>query len=279
LEPGIDAELARELFQTLNGLTAAFGDNVHRHTSRVTQISDELSLEMHDPKVVLAAATKLVEANQQLQSDLASAKDEIQIQQRQIHEYMTEARTDALTGLANRRAFDEELRRRMAHRNRQGVPLSLALLDVDQFKRFNDFHGHQTGDKVLQSVARALTTTAREMDFVARYGGEEFAVIMAGTRLHEAIVAAERFRVAVEQDRLTHDGAKLGVTVSVGLAEALPEEDKARLVKRADSSLYAAKDFGRNYSFFHDGKGYQPIKLAQLVLPVENVSSDTISAE
>ena len=92
-------------------------------------------------------------------------------------------------------------------------------------------------------------------------------------------MVAEHFRVAVEQDRLTHDGAKLSVTVSVGLAEALPEEDKAGLVKRADSSLYAAKDFGRNYSFYHDGKGCQPIQLNQLVLPVENVFSETMSTE
>lgn len=121
---------------------------------------------------MLKAAKLLAEANKELQHDLAVVKEDIRIQNRQSQSYMNQARTDDLTGLPNRRAFEQELRRHRAHWERQKTPLTLILLDVDYFKRFNDYHGHQTSDVVLQEVAAILEKPVGEMGIVCRYGGE-----------------------------------------------------------------------------------------------------------
>lgn len=257
---GMDPELARECLAAINGLTASVDDNVVRHASRVAEISDGLRFENSgDANVVLAAAAKLIDANRQLQTELASAKDEIEIQQRQIHEYMNEARTDELTGLANRRAFEQELGRAVALWHRKESPLSLLVIDVDHFKRFNDYHGHQVGDIVLQRVAQVMSSGLREMDFVARFGGEEFAVILPATTQCDALTVAERIRVRIAAEILRHDEKQLRITVSVGVAQALPDEKKAKFVKRADSALYAAKNGGRNCTAFCNGDRHRLI--------------------
>ena len=165
-----------------------------------------------------------------------------------------EARTDALTLLANRRAFDEELARRIAEFRRHGRSYSLIMADVDRFKRFNDTYGHPAGDKVLQDVARMLRRKMREMDLVARYGGEEFAIILPGTNLNDASKAALRACEAIEKCPFRHDEKEFGVTVSFGVAEVLSNEDGAMHVTRADKALYAAKEGGRNCVYRHDGK-------------------------
>jgi diguanylate cyclase len=256
----IHSNLVGELLETMRGLAASVDDNVDRHSSRVTEITSEISDETgKDAAIVLAAASRLLEANKQLKSDLETAKAEIKIQERQLNSYMTESRTDELTGVANRRAFEEEIRRRLAQWHREQVPLSLILLDVDRFKWFNDFHGHQTGDVALQQVAQCLRAASRESDLVTRYGGEEFAVILNGTELAEAKSAAECLREAVVHSQLDIDGTEVHLSVSAGVAEALPSETKESFVKRADESLYAAKDDGRNCCHFHDGESSRPV--------------------
>jgi len=259
-QPTIDSVLMHELMEAMQGLTATVDDNVGRHASRIAEISSELDCETTtDAHVVLAAAARLVEANKQLQSDLATAKVEIQMQERQMRSYMTEARTDELTEIGNRRAFEEELERRLSQWKRQGIVLSLVLADIDHFKRFNDYHGHQTGDAVLFRVASAIAGAVRDMDIVARYGGEEFAVILPGTELDDAKIVAERLRTAVADNVCDLDQAELQVTVSAGLAAVLPSEDRDDLIKRADKALYAAKQAGRNCTYSHDGETPQSV--------------------
>jgi diguanylate cyclase (GGDEF)-like protein len=170
-------------------------------------------------------------------------------QSREIELHLAEARADVLTGLANRRAFDVELSRRLAQRQRQGTPLSLLIIDVDNFKSFNDEFGHPLGDAVLKRLASVLQARARHMDIVARLGGDEFAVLIPGSDLEEASLAAERLRSAIADSPLRCDGQEHTLTVSIGLAEARPDDDLASLVKRSDSALYAAKEAGRNCSF------------------------------
>lgn len=250
-----ESEVTRELLQTLQSLTTMVDDNVQAHTSRVAEISTNFNLERAtDPKIVLAAAARLMEANRQLQSDLETAKTEIRLQERQIRSYMSEARTDELTSVANRRAFEEELIRRLAQFHRQGVPLCLLLVDVDHFKRFNDYHGHQAGDAVLQSVADVMARVMRDMDLVARYGGEEFAVVLPGISLANASLAAERLRNAIADHSLAYGDAELQVTVSIGAAEALVDDGRDELLGRTDQALYAAKQAGRNCVRIHDGR-------------------------
>ena len=180
---------------------------------------------------------------------------------RQKHEadaLVAEARTDALTGLKNRRSFDEELHRQFAQRQRQGIVFSLLLIDLDHFKQVNDTHGHLAGDLVLQSVARLLTKTLREMDLVYRFGGDEFAVICPGSRLHEAATAAERIRQTVEKTPVLLKDSNTSVTLSVGVAEVDGSEVAGGMLQRADEALYAAKHAGRNRVHLHDGKHCVP---------------------
>lgn len=161
--------------------------------------------------------------------------------------------TDSLTGVANRRAYEFELARRIAQWERDGTPLILILLDIDYFKKFNDRYGHPAGDAVLQAVAQTLQLTIRKADLVARYGGEEFAVILPGINFEEAKDVAERMRRLIEDQRMTYESLILRVTVSIGFAQLLPGEDAASFTKRADAALYSSKEAGRNTVHFHDG--------------------------
>jgi diguanylate cyclase (GGDEF)-like protein len=153
---------------------------------------------------------------------------------------------DALTGVANRRLFDEVLRREAARARRQGGALALMMIDIDHFKQLNDQYGHPVGDARLREVAAVLAAHARRgTDLVARYGGEEFAVIMPGLHPREAAAMAEQMRAAVEGRRLPAPGGV--VTVSIGLAHLLARDaDPAALVDSADRALYDAKRGGRN---------------------------------
>ncbi|RZI54393.1 MAG: diguanylate cyclase [Pseudomonas sp.] len=158
---------------------------------------------------------------------------------------------DGLTGLANRRYFDEMLERAWAESCRSGQPVSLVMIDVDHFKRYNDTYGHPQGDLCLQRVAQALQSTARRpMDFVARYGGEEMAIVLPNTDLAGALIVAELAREAVQNMQLPHAASPLShVTVSLGIATHGPrfaKMDVQELIEDADRNLYRAKNAGRN---------------------------------
>ncbi len=172
-----------------------------------------------------------------------------------IETQLADARIDPLTGLANRRAFDEELERRFSETSRHEGGFCIALIDVDDFKDVNDRFGHLAGDTVLaQGVAEVLRTTIRKMDLGARYGGDEFAVIFPAARLGEAATAAEHVRTAVSSEPLDLEDSAFSITLSIGVAESLPDDNAAALFKRADEALYAAKQAGRNSVYQHDGQ-------------------------
>ncbi|WP_323122339.1 sensor domain-containing diguanylate cyclase [Burkholderia alba] len=160
------------------------------------------------------------------------------------------ARTDALTGLSNRGAFDETLRAEWARAHRTGQPLSLLFVDIDQFKPYNDYYGHQAGDDVLKAVGRCLALCVhRPADDVARYGGEEFVVTLPDTDAHGASVIAENIRRAIYELDIKHVKSPYGrITASIGLVtsqENVTHTDAA-LVRMADAALYQAKSAGRN---------------------------------
>jgi diguanylate cyclase (GGDEF)-like protein/PAS domain S-box-containing protein len=159
------------------------------------------------------------------------------------------ATRDGLTGLANRRCFDDTLQAEWQRALRHQQPLSLLMVDVDNFKQYNDAYGHLGGDECLQRIAGAVSSEMRTNDLVARYGGEEFAVILPNQSLKGAAIVAERIRCRVELLRLPNLGSEPHVvTVSIGAATALaaPEADPSQLVATADSALYRAKHMGRN---------------------------------
>jgi len=157
----------------------------------------------HQRLATVGVLSQVIDANEQLQKRLNEAEHMLKEQASEMSIYMSEARTDALTSLPNRRAFDEDLTRRMAEWRRYRRPLSIVMVDVDHFKQFNDKYGHQTGDEVLRRVARLLDETMRESDLVVRYGGEEMAVILPATDIQEACLAASELDVPSKRHRST----------------------------------------------------------------------------
>jgi two-component system cell cycle response regulator len=156
---------------------------------------------------------------------------------------------DSLTGMLNRRYFEERMAGEFCYAARHGSALSVLLIDVDHFKRINDSHGHQAGDEVLREVANQLRAAVRAEDVAARYGGEEFAVLARGIDVSAARVLAERLRTCVERASIQWRDKRLSVTVSVGFAHnhagsAVSKPDQ--LLAAADQALYAAKSGGRN---------------------------------
>lgn len=159
------------------------------------------------------------------------------------------ATRDGLTGLANRRCFDDTIHAEWQRAQRHQQPLSLLMVDVDNFKQYNDNHGHQGGDLCLRKVAGAVASEMRANDLVARYGGEEFAVVLPNESLKGAAIVAERIRQRVERLQLPRQRAHGDcVTVSIGAATALPGEgtELGQLIHTADCALYRAKHLGRN---------------------------------
>jgi len=161
-----------------------------------------------------------------------------------VHE---SALRDALTGAYNRRVFDDRLQGELAFSVRHKQPLSLLLLDVDHFKQFNDTHGHQAGDRVLQVVSRRIAETLRTEDVFARYGGEEFGILVRDTTPVGALVVAERLRGLVADTPIVYEGRELSVTVSIGVAcNGADSVTAEQLIKEADEALYRAKERGRD---------------------------------
>jgi len=161
-----------------------------------------------------------------------------------------ESITDALTGLNNRRYFDQRLGEEVALSKRYKHPLTLMLLDIDYFKKVNDTYGHKVGDEVLQNLSRIILETVRDSDIVARYGGEEIVIITPNTSKQEAQILGERIRSLVEQTTVAVVGTSkeiVQVTVSIGICSlSLVIADKDALIEETDQALYAAKKYGRN---------------------------------
>jgi diguanylate cyclase (GGDEF)-like protein len=154
---------------------------------------------------------------------------------------------DSLTGLFNRRYFDETLQRELASYRRDGAPISVLMFDLDHFKKVNDTYGHAAGDDALRAMGRLMKSSFRESDVVCRYGGEEFSVILINTDLTKAYSKAESFRRLVEQNELSWNGRDLGhLTASIGVASCTEFEEPECLVQAADAALYQAKRMGRN---------------------------------
>jgi diguanylate cyclase (GGDEF)-like protein len=259
----IDAKRVESLLAQLYGWTTDVAHGVGEHSSQVAAVGRELSTLANDGDgkgaPVVQAIARLLQANARLEEQLAQASERMQEQAREIEVKLADALTDPLTGLANRRALNQELSRRAAEFKRMRTPLSLVMVDVDYFKRLNDTQGHQAGDAVLRGVAGVLKATVREMDLATRYGGEEFAVILPTATLQVARQIAERIRQAIAQARFGFGGRELRVTASIGAAEMLAGGDQETLVERADLALYAAKEAGRNVAYYHDGEVCRPI--------------------
>ncbi len=229
------------------------GDAVEDHEDGVALLALPLRLRTGGTAAAVAIARvgrRFTTEERELVEYLA-AQAATSIENVALHERAEEqAVTDALTGLANRRHFEERLVEEVERSRRSREPAGLLMLDIDNFKQVNDVHGHVAGDAVLREVAAVLGETAREIDLAARYGGEEFALILPGAGLEGAGQVGERVRAAIEAREILVDGAAgdpLHVTVSVGAAALGHGPEEARsLVAAADEALYRAKRLGKN---------------------------------
>jgi len=187
--------------------------------------------------------TSALEANfLKTTKDLDEIKDSLKLAEQHSN-------TDALTGLANRRSLEAFLRGAQMSAMETGTPLSILMIDIDHFKKFNDTFGHQVGDQVLRLVGRVLQENVRDCDLAARYGGEELMAILPGAPLNACAEAAERIRRRISEARLTRrtTGEELtSVTVSIGVAQFRMGESADRMIERCDRALYQAKRSGRN---------------------------------
>lgn len=228
--------------------TGAYNETLNDVSRLLQKDADAVALD----KVVdalLAATDTMRRHTANLETQLQSAMRVVSALTRDLETTQRKATTDALTGIANRSAFDAGIRRAMADCAATGVSLCLLLSDIDHFKSFNDTWGHQTGDQVLKVVAGCLNAGVRETDLPARYGGEEFAILLPDTGIADAARIADEIRRAIERARIVKKatGQTLGrITMSFGVAERRPGDDAEALIARADALLYAAKDAGRN---------------------------------
>ena len=249
------SRIAHEIADALDALKKA-GATTERYGATLNVAADSLQSASIDGdalkrliNVLASATTEMSKQNSNLSHKLATSSQEMEKLRTSLRQARAEALTDALTGIANRKLFDETLRLRKDEADAEKTELSLLLCDIDHFKSFNDTWGHQTGDQVIRFVASALAKFALPDHIVARYGGDEFAVIMPRTSLKEAGRIADQIRSAIEAKRLVRRSTNetIGaVTVSFGGALYAPGESVGQIITRADECLYMSKRNGRN---------------------------------
>jgi diguanylate cyclase len=247
-------QIARDLSQVLGFLKEA-GDKSDIYGKTLETAATHLNRGMAPEQLgqivsSLAAATlDMANHNQHLNQQLQRSTREVDTLRQSLESVRVESLTDSLTGLANRRMFDETLRMRIEEARAQRSDLCLVLCDIDHFKRFNDTWGHHTGDQILRFLASAMQAHSRPDWLVARHGGEEFAIVLPRATARMAAQTAEALRTAIQAKRLRRRSTNedLGqVTVSIGIARLQPGDTPQGFVERADACLYSSKRNGRN---------------------------------
>ena len=250
----ISDTMSSELGEVMSSLASAQGQTSDYGRS-LGSASEELDVASDTTDVkdivarLLASTQAMQDHNKALEARLNSSQEQISVLSESLETARFESRNDQLTGIANRKAFDENVKAMTGAAIDEGQELCLLIGDIDHFKKFNDTYGHQTGDQVLRLVATCLTSVLKGQDFAARYGGEEFAVLLPETTLQAAITVANHIRKTVLSKKLIKKstGEDLGnVTMSFGAAKFRPGEGIDTWIHRADACLYAAKHAGRN---------------------------------
>ncbi len=244
-----------DTMEQVSNLVGQAGNDTSRYGEALAGITGSLSAESSNEQVrgavddLLTQTTAMQQQNARIRQQLLESNREIDELRQNLDVARTEAMTDSLTGLMNRRFIDDALQSSAGDCISADQPLSILMLDVDHFKKFNDTYGHQLGDVVLKQVARCLTSSTKGRDIVGRYGGEEFMIILPNTDLDGAISVAQEILGSVAGKRivLKSSGESLGqITLSAGAASLAAGETVASLTVRADDALYAAKANGRN---------------------------------
>ncbi|HLZ04473.1 MAG TPA: GGDEF domain-containing protein [Bradyrhizobium sp.] len=232
-------------------LSTAIADN-RSQMAAINDVAQQGDADV-DPKVLVRSLmdelAKATARATRLEADFMEKQRELDTIRDSLAKSEERAKTDTLTGLPNRRALDEFLRKTQIAAMEWGEPFSILLIDIDHFKRFNDEFGHSTGDQVLRLMAKVLRERLRDVDLPARYGGEELMVVLPGANLAAASAVAERIRRSVCEGHIIRrsTGEPLpGIAVSIGVAQFRDGEPIAELIERCDRALYVAKKGGRN---------------------------------
>jgi diguanylate cyclase len=229
--------LARELGEKNEDLRASVsGLKKSREKSEVVRL---LSL-------IVAQAGGIQDSVQNSHRDLVETRQSLKAMQDELAETRQLLNEDALTGALNRRGLDQNLQREIARAQRAGTTLTVAMVDLDHFKRVNDQHGHETGDQLLVHFTRLMRSVMRKSDALARYGGEEFTLILPETDARGAHKLLDRLREVHRQSPLLFEGKAVATTFSAGIATLQGEDNGHALLRRADGALFAAKDAGRD---------------------------------
>jgi diguanylate cyclase len=279
-QPAIDESAqAREMMKHLSQLAVDLNGDCSNYQRLVSAVSEEVDRmgESSDTSALRQMLDELNVANQDLRQKLGVMRSELDGKTQEVQTLVSESRTDVLTGLPNRRCFNENMQHRISELGRHGGELSFAILDVDFFKKFNDTYGHLLGDEVLRTVSKAMQETVRDSDVAVRLGGEEFGVLLPGVGLMEAGRAADRFRQAIERCGVPFEGKMLKVTASFGVTQVLATDHVEHVLERADQALYAAKDGGRNAVWLWDDGEFRPYLKKPGTVPVAmKKSSDSL---
>jgi len=258
-----EARLER-LARQLVVLAGAVHDDVDQHQARLREVDDELRTlgpgeDRQLTTIVLKTVGRVLQLNDRLQHRLSDAEKELRLQSQQLQTQATAALTDPLTGLPNRRAFDNELRLRVDQWRSDRRAFCLLAVDVDHFKSLNDRFGHALGDRALCRLGEVLREAVGAWGQVSRIGGEELTVLLACSHLEDAKHVTEKARHAVAAATIDEGMPELRMTVSAGLAMIQAGETGTELCKRADQALYTAKRSGRNCAYWHDGRNCQRV--------------------
>lgn len=270
-----DRQRLVELLQSLARWTNEYSGNVSDYQTNLKEISvdvrQNIARARKERGVAEASATEaliagdtrmfnmitqIMSTNDELQTRLDAAETQLAEQTSQIESYLTEARTDGLTGLFNRRAFDKKLDEMFAAYRGGAGSFVLILVDIDHFKMINDTHGHPVGDIVLQRIASLLSSGLSDAKIVARFGGEEFAILTEAP-IRSAAEQVNKLRARMAGEAIKAGQTEINVSMSVGLSEPRDELVIGPIVRRADAALYCAKNRGRDRVYFDDGSGPQ----------------------
>ena len=253
-----EVELQQRKRNNLLDQTVRADVQVIHHKVQQSQDVDELKKAVNVQLVSIIKAMNQHKASEQkrivsLQSEkkaLMERLDSMEQQSEQLRQSAEDAhvksRTDPLTGLPNRLAYDQRFNEELARFNRYGTLFSLCVADIDYFKRINDEYGHLAGDKVLRLMARILKNQLRTVDFIARFGGEEFVILMPSTDADAAGVAAEKVRQSIETSPFNFQSTPVKITMSFGVTQVEKDDSVSSMFARADKAMYTAKQEGRN---------------------------------
>jgi diguanylate cyclase len=257
--------------QQLANMTSHMGSDVRSYNGRINDFQTQFNgirnarqqsvaghqLAPADDEVALLLQA-ILQVNEEMKQRLDETEARLESHAQAMQSYITEARTDALTGLSNRRVLDQAIDKIYLDGTRGSQQeVSFILLDVDHFKKFNDQHGHQAGDEVLKEVGKRMRETAHGATCVARYGGEEFAAVLP-FGLEKACKIAEDIRSTINLQPIIVDGKELRISASLGVALCEPSEKPKSWVRRSDTALYAAKGMGRNIVAYYYGGNCLP---------------------